>query len=77
MSKPIEFYKENLREEVKYYTKISSGFTSTIYGNVSVDFPEPSFIIKEVYLDNVLEKSNKFITLYIKLHLYINMLFFK
>jgi serine/threonine protein kinase len=60
MSKPIEFYKENLREEVKHYTKISSGFTSTIYGNVVPDFPEPSFIIKEIYLDNTLEKSNKY-----------------
>lgn len=60
MEKPIEFYKENLREEVKHYKKISSGFTSTIFGNITDDFPEPSFVIKEIYLDNVLEKSNKY-----------------
>jgi len=47
-----ELFKENLREEIKFYKEFSYGFTSTIYR-------KNNFVIKEIYLDKELEKSNK------------------
>jgi hypothetical protein len=68
MKNPIKFYKENLREELKYYKKIASGFTSSIYANLTLDLEKPSFIIKEIYLNDVLEKSNKYNELFLNIY---------
>lgn len=61
----IELYRENLREEIKLYKEFSYGFTSTIYKKYN-------YVIKEIYLDEVLDKSNKLnellVNIYFKTH---------
>jgi len=45
-------YKKNLREDIKLYKEFAYGFTSTIYR-------KDKYVIKEIYLEDILEKSNK------------------